>query len=432
MANFTHLPTISPPRLFSLYAGDLHHHVTEHDLYTLFSLIGPVHNIHLFRHPFSHKSLCYAFIHFYFPHYAAVALNSLNHIELRGKPIRLMWVQRDPVLRKVGIGNLFVKNLDSSVNDAELQEVFEVFGVISSCKIARDGDGVSKGFGFIQFCSEDSASCALSALNGSVLHGKILTVAKFLKKSERKEPQFTNVYVKNLDKDFTESSLREKFSEYGKITSAVIMNDAEGKSRGFGFVNFESQESAMKAINGLNGAEIGTKKWFVGKAMTKSQRAEFLRRSHVKQKPNVSNLIVRNLASFVTENDLKQVFGAFGNVTFVKVSYRNSVSSGMACICFSKPEEARKAIAFLNGCFYNGRYMSVSLAWHKEEQAKHLQTLLALRYKPPFAYKVPKLQKLEEKKVRKEVLANKESSCDCDVDGFVLVDKPAGNSEWDV
>lgn len=83
------------------------------------------------------------------------------------------------------------------------------------------------------------------------------TVAKFLRKSERKEPQFTNVYVKNLDKDFTESSLKEIFSKYGKITSAIIMKDAEGKSRGFGFVNFESHENAVKAIEGLNGAEIG-------------------------------------------------------------------------------------------------------------------------------------------------------------------------------
>ena len=83
------------------------------------------------------------------------------------------------------------------------------------------------------------------------------TVAKYLNKSERKEPQFTNVFVKNLDLDFTESSLIEKFSEYGKVTSAVIVNDAEGKSRGFGFVNFESHENAKKAIDALNNAEIG-------------------------------------------------------------------------------------------------------------------------------------------------------------------------------
>lgn len=85
-----------------------------------------------------------------------------------------MWVQRDPFLRKTGVGNLFVKNLDSSVDDGMLEKVFGVFGMVLSCKIARDDDGKSKGFGFVQFCSQDSALDALSAMNGSVLYGKIL------------------------------------------------------------------------------------------------------------------------------------------------------------------------------------------------------------------------------------------------------------------
>lgn len=84
--------------------------------------------------------------------------------------------------------------------------------------------------------------------------------------------------------------------------------------------------------------------------MLKAKREAFLGRSHKKQKPKISNLFVRNLATLVTENDLKQVFGAFGNVTFAKViCYKNGVSKGMAYICFSKPEEAKKAMAFLNG-----------------------------------------------------------------------------------
>lgn len=82
-------------------------------------------------------------------------------------------------------------------------------------------------------------------------------MAKFLKKSERKEPEFTNLYVKNLDSDFTEDLLKDKFSEYGNVTSAVIMKDADGKSKGFGFVNFESPESAKMAIEALNGAIVG-------------------------------------------------------------------------------------------------------------------------------------------------------------------------------
>ncbi|KAK1434174.1 hypothetical protein QVD17_11093 [Tagetes erecta] len=433
MSNFFHLPTIPPPPLlYSLYAGDLHPNVTELELHLLFSIAGPVHNVHLAKHHFSGKSLRHAFINFYFPYYAAAALCRFNHFELRGRPIRVMWVQRDPFLRKNGTGNLFVKNLDSSVDDRKLEKVFAVFGMVLSCKIARYDDGKSKGFGFVHFCSEDSALDALSALNGSVLHGKTLTVAKFITRSERKEPQFTNVYVKHLDKDFTDSSLKEVFSKYGKITSAIIMKDAEGKSRGFGFVNFESHENAVNAIEALNAAEIGTKKWFVGKAMMKAEREAFLRRSHKKQEPKISNLFVRNLSTFVTENDLKQMFGAFGNVTFVKViRFKNGVSKGIAYICFSKPEEAKKAMAFLNGHFYNGKYMYVSLALQKEEYDKQLKALLALRFRALVAYNVPNVQNMEDKKVQKDD-PTEASSCDDDLGGFVLVDKSPSESEWDM
>ncbi|XP_023756172.1 polyadenylate-binding protein 6 [Lactuca sativa] len=412
-------PTGNP---FSLYAGDLHPSVNEIDLYIFFSAIGPLHSVHLCIDRFSHKSLRYAYINFYFPFNAADALCRLNHMELKGKSIRLMWCQRDPILRKTGIGNLFVKNLDLSIHETKLEEVFGIFGRILSCKIAKEGDGKSKGFGFVQFDSEDSALDALDVLNGCVLKGKILTVAKYLKKSERKKPQFTNVYVKNLDENFTESSLIEKFSTYGKVTSAVIMNDKEGKSKGFGFVNFESHDNAKIAIEALNGEVIGLKKLYVGKAMMKAARDSFLRRTHVqKTKPIItSNLYVRNLATSVNEKDLREVFGAFGCVVFTKViRFSNGVSKGIASVCFSKPEDAMKAVKNLNGFCYHGKYMKVTVAMSREEYARRLQTLF------PFTFfnKVRNLKPYLETNVQKDddhqVNETKSSSCN---GGFALQD----------
>nr|GMC50937.1 polyadenylate-binding protein 6-like [Ipomoea batatas] len=56
-----------------------------------------------------------------------------------------------------------------------------------------------------------------------------------------------------------EDHLREKFSKYGKVHKAIIMRDEKGKSRGFGFVNFYSHEDAKRAVDGLNGALLGSK-----------------------------------------------------------------------------------------------------------------------------------------------------------------------------
>lgn len=82
-----------------------------------------------------------------------------------------------------------------------------------------------------------------------------------MKKSERmaaqEELNFTNLYVKNLGEDTTEELLRDQFSKFGKVSSVAIMKDNQGKSRGFGFVNFESSEDAKNAVGALNGAFIG-------------------------------------------------------------------------------------------------------------------------------------------------------------------------------
>ncbi|KAI7727139.1 hypothetical protein M8C21_020164 [Ambrosia artemisiifolia] len=362
----------------TLYVGDLHPYTTENDLLQLFSLIGPVGSVRVCRDRLSLKSLCYAYVNFYLPSHADAALLRFNHTQLMGKPMRIMWCERDPVSRRTGNANLFVKNLDSFVTDVKLEEVFGKFGSILSCKIAKDERGKSKGFGFVQFDSEESANKALEILNGSVLDGKIIYVAKFMKKSERKEPEFTNVYVKNLDLDFTENLLKEKFSEYGNVTSAVIMKDSDGGSRGFGFVNFESPDSAKKAIEALNGAVIGSKEWFVGKAMKKAEREGLLKLSHQKDKVNTSNLFIKNLAPSVNEKALEETFGEFGKVVFTKViRHETGISKGVGFVCFSNAEEAKKACDSLNGKLYHGKHMNVNVAMSKEECTQRLQARFA-------------------------------------------------------
>lgn len=81
-----------------------------------------------------------------------------------------------------------------------------------------------------------------------------------MNKSQRvaaNDEKFTNLYVKNLDENLTDDELKEKFSEFGTVTNAIIMRDGEGKSKGFGFVNYESTEEAKQAVQALNGGQFG-------------------------------------------------------------------------------------------------------------------------------------------------------------------------------
>ncbi|KAJ7874692.1 RNA-binding domain-containing protein [Mycena olivaceomarginata] len=64
-------------------------------------------------------------------------------------------------------------------------------------------------------------------------------------------------YVGNLSWNTDDESLRQAFSEFGQVVDSIVMKDREtGRSRGFGFVTFNSGEEAEAAINGLNDQDL--------------------------------------------------------------------------------------------------------------------------------------------------------------------------------
>ena len=66
--------------------------------------------------------------------------------------------------------NLYVKGLPSELEQGELQQLFQIFGAIESCRIVRDmSTGASKGYGFVKFSTVQNAIDAIKGLNGSTL-----------------------------------------------------------------------------------------------------------------------------------------------------------------------------------------------------------------------------------------------------------------------
>ncbi|WOK97958.1 hypothetical protein Cni_G06666 [Canna indica] len=68
-----------------------------------------------------------------------------------------------------GRTNLYIKNLYQDIMDVVLKEKFSEYGSIDSTVVMKDKDGMSRGFGFVNFLSGDDAKNALENLNGSKL-----------------------------------------------------------------------------------------------------------------------------------------------------------------------------------------------------------------------------------------------------------------------
>lgn len=84
----------------------------------------------------------------------------------------------------------------------------------------------------------------------------------------------TNIYISGLSLGINSDDLKDLFGEYGVVSSAKIITDRDtGKSKGFGFVEMESDEAGQKAINELNGAEYDEKTISVTVARPKPERS---------------------------------------------------------------------------------------------------------------------------------------------------------------
>uniref|UniRef100_A0A671MU65 Polyadenylate-binding protein n=1 Tax=Sinocyclocheilus anshuiensis TaxID=1608454 RepID=A0A671MU65_9TELE len=335
----------------SLYVGDLHSDVTEAMLYEKFSPAGPILSIRVCRDMMTRRSLGYAYVNFQQPADAERALDTMNFDVIKGRPLRIMWSQRDPSLRKSGV--------------------------------VCDENG-SKGYGFVHFETHEVAERAIEKMNGMLLNDRKVFVGRFKSRKEReaemgaRAKEFTNVYIKNFGEDMDDEKLREVFSKFGPALSIRVMTDNGGKSRGFGFVSFERHEDAQRAVDEMNGKELNGKQVYVGRAQKKGERQTELKRKFEQMKQDRMtryqgvNLYVKNLDDGLDDERLRKEFAPFGTITSAKVMMEGGRSKGFGFVCFSSPEEATKAVTEMNGRIVATKPLYVALAQRKEERQAHL------------------------------------------------------------
>merc|ERR1711971_231002 len=147
------------------------------------------------------KNKGFGFVSFEDSESAEKAVDELNGVEVFGKTLYVGRAQKkaerqmelkkkfeqlklERLNRYQGV-NLYVKNLDDTIDDERLRKEFAPYGTITSAKVMNE-EGRSKGFGFVCFSSPEEATKAVTEMNGRIIVAKPLYVALAQRKEDRK------------------------------------------------------------------------------------------------------------------------------------------------------------------------------------------------------------------------------------------------------
>ncbi|KAJ5210039.1 hypothetical protein N7491_009852 [Penicillium cf. griseofulvum] len=190
----------------------------------------------------------------------------------------------------------------------------------------------------------------------------------------------TTLYIGNLFFDVTAEDLRKQFEKYGAVENAIIVHDARGLSKGFGYVTFSTVEEATEAITQQHGGIMEGREVVV-------QFSNTTYRSMAEQKPS-RTLYIGNVPYELTDQDLQDLFDDIPGVTDVRipVDRRTGLPRGFGHIDFKDQPSATHAKEVLSRKAPYGRKLTVGFAKRKvlspEDHLRHQQKKLERRNSP--------------------------------------------------
>ncbi|CAN6170801.1 unnamed protein product [Urochloa humidicola] len=193
---------------------------------------------------------------------------------------------------------LFVGGIPSGAQEAELLAHFAGFGEVRSAVVMRDREtGHGRGFGFVEFEDEAPAAAALAEPRHFIC-GRMVDVKRARTRAPRNQGEQNSqaehgrgqghqdnqwhagngavdggnnitydskkVFIGGLRDNITEEEFRTYFEKFGTVTDVVVIYDSlTSRSRGFGFVTFDSEEAVGKVMrqgfHDLNGTKVEAK-----------------------------------------------------------------------------------------------------------------------------------------------------------------------------
>ena len=278
---------------------------------------------------------------------------------------------------------IIVKNLPKNAILSEISELFGRFGAVSRCIMPP-----SRTIAIVEYLDSAQAHTAFDKI--SYTNYKTLPLylewaplntfeAPAVATEALTKASVNTLFVKNLSFSTGKEALQAHFEAAGRIKSIrIVMNN--GLPCGYGFVEFENEKTASKALRNLNNSVLDGHALQLSESKATVQVPKKRQRNEddeavEEEEDNRTKLLVKNLAFEATSGELKEVFQNYGEVKSVRLPTKASGGHrGFAFIEYISHEDAANALNTLQNTHLYGRRLV--LDWGKEDS-----TLSALKQK---------------------------------------------------
>lgn len=171
-------------------------------------------------------------------------------------------------------GKIFIGGLSWETTSEKLTDHFKKYGEIIDSVIMKDRTtGHHRGFGFVTY--SDPSVCDRVMQDKHILDGRTVEIKKSIpRENMAKGPKTKKIFVGGIPTSLTKEEFKSFFSTFGKVVEHQIMQDQGGRSRGFGFITFDSEQVVDNVLSQGKMIELGGKQVEIKKAEPKQDMPE--------------------------------------------------------------------------------------------------------------------------------------------------------------
>lgn len=190
--------------------------------------------------------------------------------------------QRTQVQRQQALAlmcRVYVGSISFELKEDTIRAAFLPFGPIKSINMSWDPvTQKHKGFAFVEYEIPEGAQLALEQMNGAMLGGRNIKVGRpsnmpqaqqVIDEIQEEAKNYNRIYIASIHPDLTEEDIKSVFEAFGPITFCKLAaGTVVHTHKGYGFIEYQTTQSALEAIASMNLFDLGGQLLRVGRAIT--------------------------------------------------------------------------------------------------------------------------------------------------------------------